>query len=305
MVSAQCRMICKNGAVRWYEGTGQNLLADPAVKAIVVNFYDITERKLVEDILKMDRLSLQQLVEERSQALAESQKELKQASRLADIGTLAATVAHELRNPLGVIQIAAHNLKRKNKQLSQDQHLNNIEKKVWEGNQIIDNLLSYSRIKMPSFQAVNVIEIMEECLHHAQGRFASQAVQIIRVYNAQEACIIEADPNQLREIFVNVLNNAFQSMIGLFHGHIEVRIEAGDTVMFTIQDSGIGIDSDDLMKVFNPFFTRKAKGTGLGLTICNEIVNLHHGRIEITSQKNSGTSVCITLPVTHAHSLLK
>ncbi len=302
VISMQCRMRRKDGLVRWFEGTTQNLLNDQTMKAIVVNFRDITERKMAEDILKVDKISLERLVEERSEALAETQKELRHASRLADIGTLAATVAHELRNPLGVIQMAAHNIKRKNRRLNKDHHLQNIEKKVWEGNQIIDNLLSYSRIKMPSFVRVNALELLDECLHHAQARFIEGDVKVNCSNNVRGRVMIEADPHQLREIFSNVLNNAFQALQGFPTGQIQISIDQEiDKIRFTISDTGSGIDEEDIPKVFNPFFTRKAKGTGLGLSICNEIVSLHHGRIEITSQKNAGTSVSIILPIQQSH----
>ncbi len=303
IVRAQCRMLLKDGSVRWFEGSGQNLLNDPVMKAIVVNFRDITERKMVEDLLKMDKDALQHLLEERNETLAQTQDALRQANRLADIGTLAATVAHELRNPLGVIQIAAHNLRRKNKQLVEDHHLHHIEKKVWEGNQIIDNLLSYSRIKMPAFELVNAAAILDECVLNAQNRFADQVINVVRAYDAADLPQIEADQNQLREIFTNVLNNAFQAVAGLLVGQVEVTAQRSNgACQFIIRDNGCGIDPADISKVFNPFFTRKAKGTGLGLSICSEIIDLHHGHIDISSQHASGTAVIITLPITQSHS---
>ncbi len=302
IIQAQCRLMLKGGSVRWFEGSGQNLLNDPTMQSIVVNFRDITERKMVEELLKMDKDALQRLVEERSEALAQTQDALKQANRLADIGTLAATVAHELRNPLGVIQIAVHNLKRKHKQLVEDQHVHHIETKVWEGNQIIDNLLSYSRIKMPSFEMVNAVAILDECVVNAKNRFSDKVIDVVCSYGANDFPDIEADPNQLREIFTNVLNNAFQAVSGLLVGQVHVDVlREGSACQFVIRDNGCGIAPADIAKVFNPFFTRKAKGTGLGLSICSEIINLHHGHINISSQEASGTTVVIALPIQQAH----
>ncbi len=166
----------KDGNWRWMEGSGHNLLHDPAIGAIVVNYRDITERKLAEEVLKRDKESLELLVDERSKELIKTQKELKQFSRLADIGTLAATVAHELRNPLGVIHLAAYNLKKEKNELGDNKHLVNIEKKVWEGNQIIDNLLSYARIKIPNYENVRILNILDECVSSAQGRFAEKGI---------------------------------------------------------------------------------------------------------------------------------
>ncbi len=262
--------------------------------------HNITERKYVEEILKRDRDSLEKLVDERSKELIRTQKELKQASRLADIGTLAATVAHELRNPLGVIQVAAYNLKASMKELEPNQHLKNIEKKIWEGNQIIDNLLSYSRIKIPSYEQISIVNIVDECLATAAQRFKDKGVVVHKAYSMDGVDLIEADPNQIREIFINILNNAYQAFTGV-NGRIEVGINAkGGMVEVRIKDTGVGIAPEDLKQVFEPFFTRKAKGTGLGMTICSELVNLHQGKIDIESQQGVGTIVRVILPIQRA-----
>ncbi|MBI4309178.1 MAG: MASE1 domain-containing protein [Candidatus Omnitrophica bacterium] len=289
-----------DGKYRWILATGvPRFAADGGFSGYIGSCIDITERKLAEEVLKRDKESLEKLVDERSKELVSAQKELRQASRLADIGTLAATVAHELRNPLGVIQMAAYNLKKKTKSLEMDKHLLNIEKKVWEGNGIIDNLLSYSRIKIPSYERVMLFNVLDECVGIAHGRFHDYNIMIEKKYEAGPLEAIEADPYQIREIFINVLNNACQSFVNKT-GRIEVavKLESQDRVSIVFSDNGTGIDEADLDKIFEPFFTRKSKGTGLGLTICNELVNLHQGKIEITSRKDEGTSVHIILPVT-------
>jgi len=293
---AICRMRRKDGILRWMEGSGYNLLHDPAIGAVVLNYRDITERKLADEVLKRDKESLIELVDERSKELIKTQKELKHFSRLADIGTLAATVAHELRNPLGVIHLAAYNLKREKTELGDNRHLMNIEKKVWEGNQIIDNLLSYARIKIPNYEEVRILHILDECVTAAQGRFGEKGVTIEKEYG-DGLDSMESDPNQIREIFLNILNNACQSFTES-GGKVELRARRdGDMVKVSIQDTGMGISHEDLDKVFEPFFTRKSKGTGLGLTICNELVNLHQGKIEISSQLEQGTTVTVSLPL--------
>jgi PAS domain S-box-containing protein len=284
-----------DGMYRWVLDTGVPRFSSEGYLGFIGSCIDITERKLAEEILRRDKESLESLVDERSKELIKTQKELKQFSRLADIGTLAATVAHELRNPLGVIHLAAYNLKREKSELNSNKHLTNIEKKVWEGNQIIDNLLSYARIKIPNYEDVQFLNILDECVASAQGRFAEKGIIIEKKY-AQGLDHIEADINQIREIFLNILNNACQAFTG--SGKVElVATVQGDMARVSVRDTGVGIAQEDLDKVFEPFFTRKSKGTGLGLTICNELVNLHHGRIEIKSRQGEGTTVTVLLPI--------
>ena len=263
---------------------------------ILISMVDITQRKKAEEILKRDKESLEQLVDERSKELIKTQKELKQFSRLADIGTLAATVAHELRNPLGVIHLAAYNLKREKKELGDNRHLANIEKKVWEGNQIIDNLLSYARIRIPNYEHMQILPILDECVTSVQGRFGEMGVVIEKKYEA-DLDFMDADPNQIREIFMNILNNACQACTSP-GPLVELRTQhEDDMIKVSVKDNGTGIAAEDLDKVFEPFFTRKSKGTGLGLTICNELVNMYQGRIDIQSQVGEGTTFSVFLPI--------
>ncbi|MDE2223277.1 MAG: PAS domain S-box protein [Candidatus Omnitrophica bacterium] len=264
---------------------------------VLASIMDITQRKRAEEILKRDKESLERLVDERSKELIKTQKELKQFSRLADIGTLAATVAHELRNPLGVIHLAAYNLKKEKNDLGDNRHLTNIEKKVWEGNQIIDNLLSYARIKIPNYEKIKLAHVLDECVAGVQGRFGEKGITIEKHYKDGTDAIIEADSNQVREIFVNILNNACQSFGGP-GGKVGVdMVREGDMFKVSIKDNGAGIAQEDMDKIFEPFFTRKSKGTGLGLTICNELINMHQGKIAISSQQGKGTIVHVFLPV--------
>ncbi|MGE5197324.1 MAG: sensor histidine kinase, partial [Deltaproteobacteria bacterium] len=253
------------------------------------------ERKRVEDIIQRDKETLDKLVKEKTEELLATRIELEKTKRLSDIGTLAAIVAHELRNPLAAISMAVHNIKRKAQNPDLDKHLVNIDKKVTESDQIINNLLFYSRLKPPRYENINISDILEECadLLEKQGR---KDVKIIKNINPIKDLLIEADPIQIKEVFINILNNA-QDAVPSVKGQIKIIAKNKDEfIEVTIEDNGAGIDKDILDKVFDPFFTTKAKGTGLGLSVCRQIVNMHEGEIGIKSEAGQGASITVRLP---------
>ncbi|MFA5008500.1 MAG: HAMP domain-containing sensor histidine kinase, partial [Candidatus Omnitrophota bacterium] len=205
-------------------------------------------------------------------------------------------LAHELRNPLAAINMAAHNIKRKAANPLLDQHIQNIEKKVIESDQIINNLLFYSRIRKPHLESVNICKLVKECLEITGDR-SKKKITVKNKLNSIKNISIQADPLQMKEVFQNILNNS-QDAVSDKEG--EICVEAVDNKEFIricFKDNGPGIDKDIIAKIFEPFFTTKAKGTGLGLTVCQEIVNLHGGLINIESSPAiCGTTVIVTLP---------
>jgi len=225
-----------------------------------------------------------------------AQIRMAEMKRLADIGTLAATVAHELRNPLAAIRIAAYNIKRKACDPQLGSHISNIEKKVGESDQIIDNLLFYSRVRTPKKESVDLCAIVKDCAELSKRRFKDRAVKLRLKLGAIRDVILPADPLLMKELFGNVLNNAFDA-IPERDGAIKLSGEMGEgAITVLVEDNGIGIERENLGKIFDPFFSTKSKGTGLGLSICSQIVNLHSGKIGIKSGKGKGTIVSITLP---------
>jgi two-component system sporulation sensor kinase C len=235
---------------------------------------------------------------EAEKELAETRAALADSKRLSDIGTLAATVAHELRNPLGVIQAAVYNIKRKSREEALVSHITNIENKLTDSERIISNLLNYSSIKQPKPKSIHLYFFIDECIDTIIEQYGTQPVTVIKSFDAFRNTSINIDPFQIREVLMNILHNAYQA-IPEKGGSIEVRgaLKDGNMVSISISDNGEGIDQLDMDKLFNPFFTRKSKGTGLGLTICMELVKLHRGEIGIESEKGKGTIVNITLPL--------
>ncbi|MFA5157500.1 MAG: MASE3 domain-containing protein [Candidatus Omnitrophota bacterium] len=232
------------------------------------------------------------------EALANEQRAHEQAKRLADVGALSATVAHELRNPLAAIKMAAYNVMRKAKNPELDKHLHNIDKKIHESNQIISNLLFYSRIKPPQREKTRLCDIISEAVVSAQERFPKHKAVLENHIDAAADVFVEVDPVQIKEVFDNVLNNAYDA-VNTDGGHIGITAKPSEDniIEIHVRDNGGGISAENLGRVKEPFFTTKAKGTGLGLAVCSQIIQLHDGTLDIASKLGEGTDNIIRLPV--------
>lgn len=255
--------------------------ADGKVEGLLLCFANVTEHKWTYD------------------DLMRAQKELQDSKHLSDIGILAATMAHELRNPLGVIRTAAYNLKRKTQNPLLESHFINIEKKILESDQIINNLLFYSRIKTPQYENVHMYDLLDECVKNVKKRYNKWKVKLFRKYRGIKDNFAEVDPLQIKEVFNNMLNNAYESLLDN-KGEIEIRAiydPKSSQIKISFKDTGIGMAQEDLMKLPQMFFTRKSKGTGLGLSVSYQIVKLHGGKIEVESLIGKGTKFTVILPV--------
>ena len=242
--------------------------------------------------------ALEAEVRAKTEELISAHRQLTDAKRLSDIGNLAATVAHELRNPLSVMQTAIYNLRRKHREPALDKHLENMERKIRESAQIINNLASYARVGAPSVQKTGLVKAIDRGLAATAAEFGRGRAHIERDLRAIEGLELDADPEQLSQAFENVLSNAYQATPD--GGTIKVsaiRDPAGQRVRISISDKGPGIPPDLIEKVFDPFFTTRTHGTGLGLAISKDIVAHHGGDISIHSREGAGTTVTVTLPV--------
>ena len=254
------------------------------------------ERRQAKEILKRDKGMLEKIVMDRSRDLIKAYGELEKAKRLSDIGVLSATIAHELRNPLAAINMAVANIKRKAQNPALDKHLANIEKKVLEGDRIISNLLFYSRIGPPHYESVDINEIIDECIDSLRQQHSKKEISVEKNLTSIKDYTTEADPLQLKEVLSNILNNAGDALPEA-GGRIEILGENKEvSVTIHIKDNGAGIDKAHLDKIFDPFFTTKAKGTGLGMTVCKQIIEMHGGTIRVESEPGKGTNVSIVLP---------
>jgi PAS domain S-box-containing protein len=284
------RLLSVNAApVRDDEGT---------VVGIIATFRDITELKAAEDVLKRDREMLELLVNERTEELLDAHIQLERARRMADIGRLAATVAHEVRNPLSAIRTAAYNIKRKAKNSLLDKHLATIDKKVLESDHIIQNLLSFTRIRSVSYEQVKIHEVLKDCIGTVAAKYVNWKVELIKSLDCNADDIIEADFTQFKMLVSNMLDNAYQALQDKA-GTITIAVHKDRERAWeiSIADTGVGMDKTELRKIFEPFYTTKSKGTGLGLAVCREIVEMHGGKIDVQSTKGKGTVFTVNLPV--------
>jgi signal transduction histidine kinase len=230
---------------------------------------------------------------------------LEDARRLADIGVISAKIAHEIRNPLAAIQLAAHNIRRKNTNSELDPHLCNIEKKIAEGDHIIQNLLSYSKIKKAEFEKIIICAILKDAVMAIKNKYNGTAILFEEKYSIDDSVIIEANPIQMQMLFSNLLDNACQALKDGVGTISLAAVTVGQAVTVSIQDDGIGIDEQAMAKIFEPFYTTKSRGTGLGLAVCREIVEMHRGTIVVQSIVGKGTTFIVTLPARNQKNFLE
>lgn len=230
-------------------------------------------------------------------------QQLWQAARLAGVGELAASIAHELNNPLGTISLRVEQmLSKTDADDPRRRSLEVVEQEVDRMAGLVANLLQFSRAGRDQVSTVDVaqevLKTLELVGHHLQNRRVRVEPEF-----AASIPLIQADRQQLRQVFLNLFTNASDAMPG--GGRLVPRVRRGllrgdePAVVVEVADSGVGIPPELLSRVFEPFFTTKeeGKGTGLGLAICRRIVEQHHGTLEVESLVGKGTTVRLTLPV--------
>lgn len=231
----------------------------------------------------------------RIQELHGTQEKLVNNERLTTIGQLSASISHELKNPLGRIKSAASLLRNELTTASNDvqELLRIIDNEVTLSTKIINDLLDYSRERAPSFESHEIDPIIDDTLnriklppHVTLERSRGMGIPAIRV-----------DPGQMGQVVVNLIINAIQAMSDN-GGKLYVSTAAVDGhVILTVKDTGIGMDPVQLERVFEPLFTTKPKGIGLGMTIVKSLIEKHHGTIHVQSRRNIGTTVTVSLPL--------
>lgn len=294
----------KGGVIKQVEFVSNRYLVNGSA-VIQCNIRDITERKLAEGTLRETNERLEQAVTElrtKSVELAGMTQQLWQASKLATVGELAASIAHELNNPLATIALRIETLAA---QLAGDeQKLRAVEivaDEVDRMGKLVSNLLQFSRRAHQQMSTLDVREEIDNSFELIEYHLRSHGIQVVREY-AENVPMIQADRQQIRQVFLNLLTNASDAITG--GGKIIARVTTGPDgkqVRLEFTDTGPGIPAEYLQKVWDPFFTTKpeGKGTGLGLAICRRVVEEHRGSVAIESQPGAGTTIIILLPITN------
>ncbi len=221
--------------------------------------------------------------------------QLIRADRLAAMGELTAGVAHEVRNPLGVIKASVQLLEDANCDAERiHKSADVIKQEIDRLDKVVKALLDFGRPSTPTMTRIDLPEVLRDVVLFTD-RFAKQSNVHIETSFAGDMPDVMGDPDQLKQVFLNLVTNAVQAM-EVQGGTIRVSGRATNGyVEVTVQDDGPGIPQEDLSKVFDPFFTKRAEGTGLGLTIVHRILDEHDGHIEVTSGPE-GTTFVVSLP---------
>jgi len=250
---------------------GLNPVNAPEEIHVLASVIDITERKRLE-------------------------QQLRRTERIAELGTLASGMAHEIGTPMNVILGRAEYLLGRVKEEPIQKGLQTIITQVERITKVMNQLLAFARRKSPERVPLALHEVLEHSLEMFEQRFGHSRIDVTLDTDDSRPNIL-ADPDQLSQVLINLIMNAIHAMPE--GGNLRIGITSdGDRVKLTVADSGHGIPPDALKKVFEPFFTTKefGKGTGLGLTVVKGILEEHGGSIDVESEEGKGTTFTIVLP---------
>ena len=235
--------------------------------------------------------------EKRAQERLELKEQLSRAERLSSLGEMAAGISHEIRNPLGIIRSSAELLRKKMTVLDPANTIPNvIVEETNRLNDIITGFISFAKPKKPDLIPCRIEDVIEKNIKFLESQMQEQGYQVLRHYENSSPEIM-ADPAMMYQAFLNILINAMQAMPQGGNIHISIGVNE-KFVNIIFEDEGEGIKADILGKIWEPFFTTKDTGTGLGLGIVKNIVESHGGIIHVEHRAPKGTRVSVNLPLT-------
>jgi signal transduction histidine kinase len=230
----------------------------------------------------------------------EAQKKLYQADKLATVGALAAGLAHEIKNPIAAIkgfsQVIGKAVEENDAEAIKD-FKDVVPRQLDRINEIVEKLLTLSKPPKLERKKIDINVLLDEIVRLVEKQALKQRVEIVKSFEDLPQTL--ADPEQLTQAFLNLILNAIQSMPDGGQIEIRTRFMGTDRIVVEIIDNGAGIPKEKLSRIFDPFYTTKAGGSGLGLSVTQKIIIDHHGKIDVDSEVGKGTTFKIILPVTH------
>ncbi|MEZ0395931.1 MAG: PAS domain S-box protein [Anaerolineales bacterium] len=283
---------------------------DDLSKGVTFTALDITERKQAEEAIQRLNAELEARVEERTRQLKEAQEQLVRQEKLAVLGQLAGGVGHELRNPLAVISNAVYFLKLTLPEADAKvrEYLDILERETRNAEKIISDLLDFARLKSVERTAIPVRELVRRVFE----RYPAPENVLVTLDLPPDLPPLWVDPRQMEQVLGNLMLNAYQAMPE--GGRVSVisrQSSATDNqtpntehwppntehwLLITVRDTGPGIPPENLPKLFEPLFTTKAHGIGLGLAVTKKLVEANGGRIQVESEPGQGAAFTLILP---------
>ncbi len=222
------------------------------------------------------------------------EKQIRRAEKLSAVGELASGVAHEIRNPMGIIKTISQTIQGETQDEDIKEGLRIIIHEINRANTVIKGLLNYASPGIKQIKLLDINDIINNIILITKKYAENHNVEINFISNEASKVLIDSD--SLKQCFINIIFNAIQAMPG--GGNLDIITTIDNSwVKIIFQDTGIGISEDKLEKIFEPFYTTKDTGTGLGLSITHRIIEEHKGFMEVESKVNKGTEIYIYLPL--------
>ena len=257
---------------------------------------EITERKLAEEEIRKLNEELEVKVQERTQALLDAQEELMRNEKLAVLGQIAGSVGHELRNPLGVMSNAVYFLQTvlSDADETTKEYLDIIKSEIAGSERIVSDLLDAVRTKPPQSATVDVRELINQTLH----RCILPPSVALELDIPEILSPLRVDAMQIQQVFCNLISNGVEAMPE--GGKLKIRASEDKqtkSITISVRDGGIGMTPEQLHKLFQPLFTTKARGIGLGLVVVKNLTQANGGGVAVESTPGQGSVFTVTLPI--------
>ena len=268
---------------------------------LLLIFQDVTAKRVQEGKARLEEERYRRLLEERN-AL---QEQVNQSCKLAYMGELAAGVAHEINNPLGIILGFVEDIL---SEIPEDHPLLDsikiIEQESCRCVRVVKDLLDFARQKPPERTCADIRQLLDDSVSLLGPQMKKHTILITRTYEEELPCL-EIDSHLIQQVFLNVMINALQAMpdggnlgLGISHIHEGQQHDNQCWILVTISDTGHGIADEEVDRVFDPFFSTKgSEGTGLGLSVCKRIMDDHYGTIVLENNKNGGVTCSLCFPI--------